>query len=448
MAAASISIFSREALLAFGVVYWFHSIYQVVLTATLYVLLLAVAGPRPIAWWKFVLLSLLCFAGAWIEWTGFTFNLGAAVILLIFARGRDGLVFLASLTGASAIAAAIYAIWRSKVAGVVGAVLVGGSILIGLVRTYRRSREIAMLAACMMGSTVLAALVIVSHYASIVDLPTLTWRMRARLEARSAFAHGGTLDNILLLVQGYGLSFGPFLLVLALCAIYLWNASIEPGAKRILILMLLVATIPLSENIVLMENSGEFSYARLKFVVPASMIIAVALAYSHGARRAMLAAAVALACVLGYWTYREDLTFYASWRAIDAKNKAFRDSLKADPEFDCSVLVTKAITRGYGTLLFHRMIFETWAFPNATSERESLSQAIASTSACQGIYLRAKLPNSTPPFTNMAEYTGALILTKGGQTRIVEAPDANAAQVEPSWYVKLFSYRGRLLLDR
>ena len=446
--ASAISIFSREALVAFGVVYWFHGIYQILLIAALCFILRALTKPEALRPWMLALFTFICFLGAWVEWTGFAFNVGGAVVLLAFQWSREAIISGASIVASSIVSAALLAIHRSKATMLTAGCMVGSALVASLILVYRGARVRTLLAGCMLLGTFLAASVIVAHYATILDLPTFTWRLRARFEARSPLAHGGVADNVLLLAQGYTLSFGLFLLVVAAGGLMLSKAQMRPKTKQLVWPMVILSAVPLAENIIVMENSAEFSYARIKFAVPAAVVIAIAIAYGPIWGRIAITAGVVAASIFGCWSYKKDLTYYARWEAIDRSNKTLRDRLVREPGFECSVLVTNTITRGYGTMIFHRMIFEPWAFTGATDKQDYLRQAMARTGACKGIYLEGKVPNNHPPLTNMPEYLNALIMDKDGASRLLSADTVPEATGPQSWYVRLFSHQGRDILAR
>lgn len=389
-AASSISIFSREALVAYGIIYWGPSAYPIFLMPALCFILLVMTRPGMVVPWKLALFTAVCVFGAWLEWEGFVFNLGGAAVVL----------------------------------------------------AYRRSRESMIVAACMVASACIAGAMILVHFNAVVGLPALFDTMLSRFQVRSGFTGpGGIVVNALLLIQGYCLSFGPFLLTLLGCAFVIARSNIRPRDKKLLIFILVLSAVPLGHNLVLIENAGEFSYDRLKFAVPAAIVMAVTLAYSQFSSRMVITAAICVSCILGYWSYREDLKYYSTWETIDASNRSLQKKLAAEPGYDCAVLVTNIVTRAYPTLLFHKMFYETWKLPESADNVEYTRKAIAKTSACKGIFLDGKM-NWLPPYTDMAEYVGVFVMTPDGQVKAIPV-DPLPPDAEKSLYVRLFSYQGR-----
>src|SRR5258708_14604510 len=195
-AAMTICIFSREALLAFGIVYWYHGIYLIALVAALWLILYAVSSTTAPSRRLLLAIGFACFFGAWIDWTGFIFNAGAAVLLFVFGPTR-------------------------------------------------RNRWIAI---SMVGGTALAGLVIIAHYGAVIDLATMLTAMKGRFAQRSPLGGRGTTYNVLALIQGYALSFVPFLVTLLAGCILVLRARIKPEVLKLLIMMILLASIPLVQN--------------------------------------------------------------------------------------------------------------------------------------------------------------------------------------------------------
>ena len=79
----SVALFSREALLSTGIIYWPHSIYQLLFIASLWLLFntLKFGLNHKTGILNSKVLLLLLFLGAWTEWTGYVFNLGLVCIL-------------------------------------------------------------------------------------------------------------------------------------------------------------------------------------------------------------------------------------------------------------------------------------------------------------------------------------------------------------------------------
>jgi hypothetical protein len=153
------------------------------------------------------------------------------------------------------------------------------------------------------------------------------------------------------------LSFGPFLIALFFSAILAIRTKMEPAVRKLLLVTTFLAAIPLVQNIVLLENSAEFSYERLKLVVPAAIVIAVALAFTRSAARIATMAMIVLSIIVSVWTYHEDNIYYARRKTMDAANSRFRDAVAMQPEYDCAALVTNVVTRA-----IPRCFLDVWFF--------------------------------------------------------------------------------------
>lgn len=98
LAGASIAIFSREVLQSHGVVYWSHSLYQLVMVLTLRYLFQHLTGTPDHPHRRHVrMLAVLAFLGPMTEWTGYLFNLG--LIAWFWAWGPRRIVIAAAGRG-------------------------------------------------------------------------------------------------------------------------------------------------------------------------------------------------------------------------------------------------------------------------------------------------------------------------------------------------------------
>jgi hypothetical protein len=359
-----VSIFSREALQSHGIVYWVHSFYQPVLALTLYALfryLAASTGPDDPgrSGRSAVPLVLLVFLGAWTEWTGYVFGLGLAAMC-----------------------------WFGVL----------------LERPHRRLSIQLLLALAAAGLLTLA------HYAAALGLEPAMDAFIGRFLARGASR--GTLSALL---DGYGLSFGVFILAAGVALAGLM-AAVAAGRQpwrgppqRNTAFLLLAASIPLLENLIMLQHAGEFSFDRLKFIFPAALLISCAVAALPVAGRAVLALAMVAASIQGCASYRADLARHSGWAAVDARNQALADAIRKEVDLNCSVLLSPGV-RGYANNLFGRGIHE-------TARREDSLLLLRRQDACAAIYLDGEWA-----FQDLPRYRSATITRPDGSVTEIGLP--------------------------
>ena len=71
----------------------------------------------------------------------------------------------------------------------------------------------------------------------------------------------------------------------------------------------------------MLQHAGQFSFDRLKFIVPAAIILSLAFAKFNNKGRLILLIAITLSSINGALSYKNDILGYSEWTAIDAKNK-------------------------------------------------------------------------------------------------------------------------------
>jgi hypothetical protein len=304
---ASVAVFSREVLQSHGVVYWSHSLYQLVMAATLWFLFQHLASPPDHPRRRHVrILAVLAFAGAMTEWSAYLFNLG---LIVLFWRGVRGELVSRLMAGAIA------------------------------------------------GGTVLAAVVTFAHFSLALGVQATAQAFALRFLTRSAY--NGSFSE---LVQGYGHSYGLFLVLLfALLAIEYFDVS-DPsrtaGRSRKLTFLLWAATIPLIENLLLLGHATYFSFDRLKFVFPAALVLAIGFARRRIVGRLVLLLAVGMACAQNVQTRHADRFAFRSWAQADAANRQFVERVRQAVDLKCATLSSAFNVRGYASLLFLRGIYE------------------------------------------------------------------------------------------
>ena len=223
------------------------------------------------------------------------------------------------------------------------------------------------------------------------------------------------------LVKGYALSFGIFLVVVitVLAARFFAGADgrDEPGVRRTgiaqnTLAIFILACVPLIENVLLIRHATDYSYDRLKFVVPAAIILALGFGRLGKDGRMALVVAVLVAAIDGYTSYRADLRAHAAWHEVDQANRALAARVGEAADVRCAVLLSRMEVRGYANLLFHRGIYGAKAMEDGPA-------LMAQRDACAAVYLEGE-----PALDGLPRYTKAVVTRRDGATTTILAQTA------------------------
>jgi hypothetical protein len=215
-----------------------------------------------------------------------------------------------------------------------------------------------------------ASMVTLVHFSLAIGLQPIIQELINRLFARSV-VNGNFRD----LLRGYWNSYWPLLIYLSLGLSVLLLAKIKHPLRyklnqipfQIPLLVFVLATIPLLENLILLQHATQFSFDRLKFLIPAALFAAYAFAANGKKGRCLLMALALLACFYGYQKYRRNLHSYQAWAQIDQSNKRLAARIFEKIDANCTVFASNVFVRAYANLLFHRGIFEKQTLKNAPS---------------------------------------------------------------------------------
>lgn len=344
----SIGIFSREPLLSQGLVYWCQNLYQVILTASVYVLFVIKTSPPEKSTPKENFLITLCFIGAFTEWSGYIFNIGLMVLF-----------------------------WLEK-------------------QAPARSKKIAFKIFLATGA---AGLLTILHLSLAVGFLDAFEALAKSFLYRSASA-GSLID----LAKGYELSYGYFLLIVlaSVISIAYWKTQKSYSPQQNLITFLIVASsIPLIENIIMLQHATQFSFDRLKFIIPAAIAIAYCFANYNLFIKAILLAAAVYSSANGYATYRSDQSTYLIWKDVDISNRAFAKAVMSKVDKDCTLFTSSFGVRGYANFIFESGIYEYATL----AEAEKL---VKKRNGCALVYLEGNYI-----YADIPHYTKATIIKNG-----------------------------------
>lgn len=363
LTSVSIAFFSREALLATGIIYWPHALYQIMLLASLHLLFNILTEPVGSRSWRVSsrILYLSLFLGAWTEWTGYVFNLGL-VFILWFQTDKP---------------------------------------------------ELRKLALKVIVVTTCAGLVTLLHYGLAVGFQESSHAFIGRFFARST--QSGSFSE---LIGGYGLSYGIYLLVVLVVIIkgYLFGAGSAQSAinnqqAAIIPLVLLASILPLIENLIMLQHATEFSFDRLKFIIPSAIVIALAFTNRGVWLRLFVVTSIALAGVHGYKTHQNNMNHYSEWSRHHQANIALVERLMTQVDLNCATFASNLGVRGYANLLIGRSIYE----------YKSLDQALAlneQRGGCAAIFLEGRWV-----FPDLQRYSQAIVTWPNGRRIILAEGD-------------------------
>lgn len=342
---AAVAIFSREALLSHGVLYWVHSFYQIILVLSLFVFFkyLSSENERASRVYGWILVG-LAFWGASTEWTGYVFNAGIFFILLFdrlkvpFSKALAVKVFIA---------------------------------------------------------TFFAGILTIVHYGVVTGFESSINSFIARF-----FARNTSTGSLYSLFEGYALSYGLFLLVVAVFFPVVAFFSAKKDVRLAVFWSLLVAaSVPLIENLVMLQHAQEFSFDRLKMLLPIAMILSFYFAWLDTKWRSVLLVLILASAVYGFYSYKVYNERYSAWSAMDAENQDLKVLVLKEVDIDCAVLSSNTRVRAYANLLFHRGIYE------SSSDLVVKDDAVDS---CASVHLTASVP-----FVDLPEYLSALVWKEG-----------------------------------
>lgn len=370
VAGTIISIFSREVLQSHGVVYWVHGFYQLILVSTLYVLFNYLNSEEKKDYKKnsqSTFLIFLFFLGAMTEWTGYVFGVGVAILF-----------------------------WFG----------------------FFRQRPEKKLSLKIILSIALAGILTLLHAGFALGFESAINSFIGRFLARNTSS--GNLNS---LIGGYGLSYGLFVIIVisvVAFSFFIRQQKKESSELKINVIAFLfvAATIPLIENMIMLQHANVFSFDRLKFIFPASIIIAASFSRLSKKGRVFLYFTLIIASIQGYTSYKTDLGNYKQWGGIDAKNKFLASLISASTDVNCSVLLSNINVRGYANLLMNRSIYE------FTPKEKSL-ELLEKNKSCSAVYIEG-----IPKFPDLPYYSSSLITKPDGKEILIAHLDSGSISSE------------------
>lgn len=325
---AATYLFTFEALQSHGIVYWHHSLFQVVWLTQLVMaarVFRCADDGKPARRRDVVVLLSASVIGPAVEWTGYLASIATA-----------GLCW-----------------WRGRASS---------------------RDDLRQLGVWILACPMVAGIAFVAHFASVIGFGPLVAALTSRAGFRST-SHG----SFVTLGRGYVESFGTLLIfVPAIVAISF--ASVRRRPANWIVAFALAATLPLVENVLLAQHAATYHFDRLKAMIPLVSVAAISIALlpSRLQQRVLLVWA-ALVC----WS----LNGLGRSRAIGVSpalstNDELLRRVKAIAR-PCAIYATNVEPRGWVDFTLGANAYE------AVPTIDSVASLVALRGACQGLYFRA-----------------------------------------------------------
>ena len=243
----------------------------------------------------------LCFLGPLFEWTGFIYNIGLMIIFYSYVKDK------------------------------------------------KLSSKIFFI-------TFLSGFFLFLHYVIALGVENTIIGFVSRFSARTISG------NFLLLPYGYILSYGLFLV---LAVFILFSFIRRKINSNIYIAIVLASLFPLIENIIMYQHASQFSFDRLKLIIPLSILLFIYLCRVKIQYRYMTFFSVLICALQNIYTYKLLVDNSINWNVMHKSNLELVQSVKKQTDLSCATIATNESVRGYYNLIFNRNIYEGMTLPNA-----------------------------------------------------------------------------------
>lgn len=329
-----VTMFSAEALLSTGVIYWAQTVYNSIFAASLLTLYIFLGKGNASSQGSGLILF-FCFLGPLFEWTGFIYNIGLVLIFYFYIKDKK-------------------------------------------------------LAKYILFISFLSGLFLVLHYVIALGVENTIIGFISRFSARTIIN-----SNISSLPYGYIKSYGLFLVLFALL---LFSFIKHERNNKIYVSIVLASLFPLIENIIMYQHASQFSFDRLKLILPISILLFFYLCRVKIQHRCIMAFLVLVCSLQNIQTYNLMVNESTNWSAIHEKNIVLVEEIKKETDVSCATLATNMSVRGYYNLLFNRSIYE----------HKSLEVALKlpRKKQCDLVYIKASYqPNDTVVLHSFSVYS-------------------------------------------
>ena len=373
-----------EMLFTQGIVYWHHSLAQVLLliqTATF----ISIFVFKKTTWFFYLILAITCFLYPYLEWTGFVSNVGIALGMIVLNLGVEQ-----DDDGRKRISLGVRTIVQIAAIGII---------------------------------TIAAAFYFVYRFTSIAPFDQVLSMLFSRAEARNE-------ASFLTLLSGYFNSYSTILIAIAVLLVIVLAVKKSRMAfcslfqNRTIFAIILVFVFPLVENIVLKEHAIMYTFDRLKassviiFLFCATVFALLKIAYSA---IVLPIISILLFASFGLWQYNRKIIVMSQY----SDTTALRDYLQDQYLLNKKGLLVRDGWRAWGHLqtMYHRNIYCTIIYG------DSYLHDIAN----QGDYRYLVTLYATSGISDTCCYTLAWVRDlKENKSFIIKAANGEVKEVPPS----------------
>ncbi len=316
-----IYLFQMEIMHSQGVIYWIHSLFQLLLALQFIFYLNYKNKKCKVAFY------IMCLIMPYAEWTGYISNVGFALILFLEDIIKNKKLRLKSFVAPIGI----------------GILTIASFALFSL------------------------------HFLLNVDMETYINALKARFFARNT---ASTNAHISLLLKGYYMSYG-YMILLCL-ALVIAILSIKEYRKHLFELIkeykyvIIFFTFIMLENIVMLQHAIEYTFDRLKFVYILISVFFILIVTIYNMIKEdkkifihFIIAILAIIALTNMVQYKKGVNNYIRPNTYYKNNNKFAEYIKENYKKSNSVMCSNTQIRGYMNLLFERGIYEYQTYETA-----------------------------------------------------------------------------------
>lgn len=333
-----IYLFSIETMHSHGIVYWSHSLFQLVFI--LQCIFFLKIDDKKTNYYNFLLLS---FISPSIEWTGYISNFGFLIALII----------------------------KNKIAN-------KKDKLCSFSKTFTEILTISIL-------SISSFIIFIFHFLTTVNKQDFVDALTKRFFARSLTSQ----ISLWQLFDGYLKSYLPILILTILIVFFI---LIKDKERKIFcnemknnILMLIIIFSPLLENIILKEHATVYSFDRIKAILPIMLLLLICISTFIKNKSEIyikkfsytLTFIIILISISNLFLYTKQDNYYRWKENYGNSDTLLVEYIKKQYSQENSVLSQQLSVRGYSNLIFNRGIFEKMDETNTLNNAKKLNKKYA-----------------------------------------------------------------------
>ena len=321
---ALIYLFQIEIMHCQGVIYWVHSIMQVLLPLQFLMFL-----NRNNSKGAKIGFYIMCVINPYIEWTGFVSNVIYAIILF-----ADKIAEEKKLT----------------------------------LKAFIKPLIIALL-------TILALALYIGHFSLAIDVNTFISIMKNRFVARDVLMANQRQEGIEKLIEGYFISFKYLIFLIAVMFIFvittkknremLWKMIKEYKYELIYFSGIML------ENILMMQHATQYSFDRMKFIFLLLIFFYIlsAVIYSSSKKKNMIETVFFIILIVASFAnlieYKTGKYSYIEEERYKQNDIIISEYVNKEYNRENSIMASSGVIRGFMNLTFHRGIYELQTYKQA-----------------------------------------------------------------------------------